>query len=151
MVSKINCGITGSSGILGSEFIKKKTIFEFKKNLKLSTENRIVILEDALEKAKSINLENPILKSLTYQNQVVNEPVSLFYMGSKILSHDIIYLKKLLIELENKQFDFELILDKPFNSPVKLISNFAYFATGSMLGLFLSLGIIFFKGILRNN
>ena len=24
MVSKINCGITGSSGILGSEFIKKK-------------------------------------------------------------------------------------------------------------------------------
>jgi len=134
-----------------AQFIKKKTTFEIKKNLKLSIVNKITIIENALENAKLINLENPILRSMNQINQVVNEPEDLFYKGSKILSQEIIYLKKLLIKLENDQFNFEIILDDPLNSPVNEMHNLVYFAIGLMLGLFLSLVIIFFKSILKNN
>jgi capsular polysaccharide biosynthesis protein len=82
---------------------------------------------------------------------VVNEPTDLFYKGSKILSQEIVDLKNLLIKLENEQFNFEIIVDKPLSSPVKKMPNLVYFAVGLMLGLFLSLGIVFFKGILKNN
>jgi LPS O-antigen subunit length determinant protein (WzzB/FepE family) len=133
-----------------AQFIKKKTIIETKKKLKFSIENMIVIYENSLEKAKLINLENPILKSMNQSTQVVNEPNDLFYKGSKILSHEITYLKRLLIKLENDQFYYEITTDKPFSSYVKT-SSLKYFAIALMIGLFLSLIIIFFKGILKNN
>jgi LPS O-antigen subunit length determinant protein (WzzB/FepE family) len=134
-----------------AEFIKKKTIVEIKKNLKLSIENKIIIFENALLNAKLINLENPILRSTNQQIQVVNDPEALFYKGSKILSQEIIHLKKLFLKLENEQFNFEMIVDKPFNSPVEATSNFIYVAAGLIFGLFLSLGIVFFKNTLKNN
>lgn len=127
------------------EFIQKKTVFEMKQNLKLSIENKIIILENALDKAKLINLENPILRSMNQSNQVVNEPEDLFYKGSKILSQEIIYLKKLLIKLENDQFNYEFISDKPLNSPVKEISNLIYSLLGAIFGLFFSLVFIYVK------
>jgi LPS O-antigen subunit length determinant protein (WzzB/FepE family) len=133
-----------------AQFIKKKTISNIKKNFQLSIENKITKLENALENAKLINLENPILRSLN-QNQVINEPEDLFYKGSKILSQEIIFLKRLLIKLENDQFNFDFISEKPLNSLIKEISNLGYFTIGLMLGLFLSLVIIYFKLILRNN
>jgi hypothetical protein len=83
--------------------------------------------------------------------QVVNEPGDLFYKGSKILSQEIIYLQRLLIKLENDQFNFEIVSDKSLNSPVQVMSKPSYFLVGLMIGLFLSLGIVFFKGILKNN
>jgi hypothetical protein len=130
------------------QFTKKKTLFEIKKNLKLSIENKITIYESSFEKAKLINLENPFLKPMSgTQFQVVNEPSDLFYKGSKILSHEINYLKKILTKLENDQFNFEIILDKPLISSVKETSNFTYFATGITFGLFLSLGIIFYRKV----
>lgn len=134
-----------------AKFIMKKTVFIMKKNLELSIGNRITIFENSLEKAKLINMENPILKSMNNTSQVVYEPENLFYKGSKILSHDIIYLKKLLIKLENDQFNFDFILDKPLNFPVKKMSYLAFFGIGLTLGIFLSLVIIFFKSILKNN
>jgi LPS O-antigen subunit length determinant protein (WzzB/FepE family) len=134
-----------------SQFIKKKTVFEIKEKLKLSAINRILTFENALENAKLINLENPILSSMNQTNQVVHEPEDLFYKGSKILSQEISYLKKLLIKLENDQFNFEAVIDKPLNSPVKKVHNLTYFAIGLMLGLFLSVGIIFFRDIFKNN
>jgi hypothetical protein len=134
-----------------AEFIKKKTVFEIKKNLKLSIINKIIAHENALENAILINLENPILRSMNQTNQVVNEPDDLFYKGSKILSQEIIYLKRLLIKLENDQFNFEIISDKPLSFPVNENLNLTYLAIGTMLGLFLSLGIIFFKSILKSN
>jgi capsular polysaccharide biosynthesis protein len=82
---------------------------------------------------------------------VVNEPNELFYKGSRILSQEIIHLKKLLIKLENDQFNFEIVSDKLLNSSVKKTPDLIYFVIGIMLGLFLSLGIIFLKGIIRNN
>lgn len=136
-----------------SEFVKKITIFELKKNLKLTIDNKIIIHEQALEKAKLINLEMPIIhKSFTNQNsQVVNEPMDLFYKGSKVLTQEIISNKKLLIKLENEQFNYEHLLDKSLSSQVDKMSNFTYSVMGIMLGLFLSLGVIFYKSDFKNN
>jgi LPS O-antigen subunit length determinant protein (WzzB/FepE family) len=134
-----------------SQFIKKKTVFEIKKKLKFSIENKITILQNALEKAKLINLEDPILRSMKQSNQVVNEPEDLFYKGSKILSQEIIYLKRLLIELENDQFNYEIVSDKPLHFPLDEMSNLKYFLIGIMFGLFLSLVVIFFRVFLKNN
>ena len=131
------------------EFIKKKTIVEFKNNLKLTLLNIINNHQEALEIAKKIQLENPIIKT-TSQQQAVNEPEALFYKGTKVISENLNYLNKRLIKLENDQFNYNIILQKaltlknPINLPL-------YFALGLMLGLFLSLVIIFFKGILKNN
>jgi LPS O-antigen subunit length determinant protein (WzzB/FepE family) len=133
------------------QFVKKKTIFEIKKNLKLSIENEIAKYENSLEKAKLINLENPILRSMNQTNQVVNEPNDLFYKGSKILLQEITYLKRLLIKLENDQFNYEIISNKSLKSQVTETLNLKYSAIGLIFGLLLSLGIIFFKAILKNN
>ena len=119
--------------------------------MKLSIENQLIIYENALEKAKLVNLENPFLQLMQQgTSQVVNEPMDLFYKGSKLLSQDIIHLKRLLINLQNEQFDFEIVLDKSLTSDEETL-NFKYFIIGIMLGLFLSLGIISFKSILNNN
>ena len=130
------------------EFIKKKTVLELKKHLKLSIENKLTKFENALENAKLINLENPILGMLNLKTQSINETEDLFYYGSKILSQEIIYLKRLLIKLENDQFNFEIISEKPSNSPVQEMFNLKYSVIGIIFGLFLSLGIISLR---RNN
>jgi hypothetical protein len=81
---------------------------------------------------------------------VINEPEALFYKGTKVLTQSIIIDQKLLQKIENDQFNFEIILDKPLISSVKETSNFVYFATGIILGLFLSLGIIFYRKVLSH-
>jgi LPS O-antigen subunit length determinant protein (WzzB/FepE family) len=131
------------------EFIKKKTIVEFKNNLKLTLLDTINNNQEALEIAKKIQLENPIIKN-TNQQLVVNEPEALFYKGTKVIAENINYLNKRLIKLENDQFDYNVILQKA-STLKKPTSLPLYFALGLMLGLFLSLGIIFFKGILKKN
>ncbi len=134
-----------------AEFIKKKTAFEFKKYLKLSIENKINYLEQALESAKIINLENPILKSMNQPSQVVNEPEALFYKGTKILAQNIIYLKKLSIKLENDQFNYNLISDSP-SFPINLSESLSlYSLAGLVFGFFFSLIIIFFKTKFNKN
>ena len=129
------------------EYVKKKNIIEFKKNLKSTIENRINNTENALETAKLINLENPILKS---QNQAVNEPEALFYKGTKVLSLSIIIDKKLLQKLENDQFNYISILDNGLPLRVNTISSYAFFSIGLFIGFFLSCMIIFFKSALKN-
>jgi LPS O-antigen subunit length determinant protein (WzzB/FepE family) len=137
------------------EFIKKKTIAELKNNLKLSLLNTIYYHQEDLEIAKKIQLENPILKTLSQQQAilVVNEPEALFYRGTKVLAENIINLNKRLIKLENDQFVYNIISKKPmtFSNSYNPKSLPLYFALGLMLGLFLSFVIIFFKGILKNN
>jgi LPS O-antigen subunit length determinant protein (WzzB/FepE family) len=130
------------------EYVKKKNIIELKKNLKSKIENRIVNTENALETAKLINLENPILKS-QYQNQVINEPDALFYIGTKALSQRIIIDKKLLQTLENDQFSYNVILDKGI--ALKINTESSYFSLiGLFIGFFLSCIILFFKNDLKN-
>jgi hypothetical protein len=132
------------------EFINKKNITELKKNLKAIIENRINYTQDALETAKLINLENPILKSPGNQNQVVNEPEALFYKGTKVLTQSIVIDKKLLQKLENDQFNYNPILDKGMTLKINTISSYAFVAIGLFIGFFLSCIIIFFKNALKN-
>jgi LPS O-antigen subunit length determinant protein (WzzB/FepE family) len=132
------------------EFIRKKNIIEFKKNLKSTIENRINYTQDALETAKLINLENPILKSSDRQNQVVNEPEALFYKGTKVLSQSIIIDKKLLQKLENDQFDYNPILTTEISLKINTISSNTFFSIGLFFGFILSSIIIFFKSALKN-
>jgi LPS O-antigen subunit length determinant protein (WzzB/FepE family) len=135
-----------------AEFIKEKSIIQFKKNLKLSIENRVYIFEKALELANAIQLENPIT-TLTFPLQAEIEQENLFYLsykGSKILSSEILYLKKILTKLENDQFNYNLILDKESNLSNISRSSFIYSLWGLAFGLLLSFVIIFFKSGLKN-
>lgn len=133
-----------------TDFIKKKTIIELKNNLKLTIQNKINDNEQALEIASIIGLEDPILKSAK-KNQLLPEVEDLFYKGSKVLSQNIINLKKLLIKLENDPFNYDPKLDRSaiseFNS--KRLT-FDYFS-GLILGFILSCLIIFFRSSIRNN
>ena len=132
------------------EYVKKKSVIEFKKNLKLTIENRINNTNDALETAKSINLENPILKSSDRESQVINEPDALFYKGVKVLSQSINIDKKLLQKLENDQFNYNLILDKGIALEINKVDSYFFFLIGLFIGFFLSCVIIFFKSALKN-
>jgi hypothetical protein len=132
------------------EFVKKKTAIELKKNLQLLIVNKIVFFERAFQLAKSVNIESPIGTIIPLNHNVIASS-DLIYKGSKILSLEIVYLKELLVKLENEQFNFQIILDKSSITPTEVISNHKYFAAGLILGLFLSLVIIFFKSILKNN
>jgi LPS O-antigen subunit length determinant protein (WzzB/FepE family) len=130
------------------EFIKKKTTVQFKNILKLTIVNSINNHQEAFEIAKKIQLENPIIKTIN-QQQVVNEPEALFYKGTIVLSENLISLNKKLIKLENDQFVFDVILQKPITFLDDSTNPRLYFALGVMLGLFLSLVIIYLKNILK--
>jgi len=134
-----------------ANYVKKKNIIEFKKNLKLMIEHRINITDDALEIAKLINLDNPILKSADRQSQVINEPEALFYKGTKVLGQSIIIDKKLLQKLENDQFNYNPILEKGIALEINTKPSNFFLLIGLFIGFFLSLIIIFFKGIFKNN
>jgi LPS O-antigen subunit length determinant protein (WzzB/FepE family) len=132
------------------EFIKNKTIFETKINFKYLIEQKKFLYEDSFEKAKLINLENPIQRSIN-EYIIVNKPEDIFYKGTKILALEITALKKLLIKLENEQFNYNIILDKSLSSRINETGKLKYFQLGLMFGLILSFVIIFFKSILKNN
>jgi LPS O-antigen subunit length determinant protein (WzzB/FepE family) len=129
------------------EFIKKKTIVEIKNNLKLTLLNTINNHQEALEIAKKIQLENPIIKTTNHQYQVT-EPKALFYKGTKVISENLNYLNKRMIKLENDQFNYNIILQKALTlkNPTSLP---LYFVLGLILGSFLSLIIIYLKNILK--
>jgi len=130
-----------------AEFTKKKAIFEFKNFTKLTLLNNINNSLEALEIAKKIQLENPIIKT-TSQQQIVTEPEALFYKGTKVLTENLNYLNIRLIKLENDQFNYNIILQNALTK--KKSKNFPlYFVFGLMLGLFLSLTIIYLKNILK--
>jgi capsular polysaccharide biosynthesis protein len=88
---------------------------------------------------------------MTNQQQVslvITEPEALFYKGTKVLSENLNYINKRLIKLENDQFNYNIILQKAstlkITNPVPL--NFVF---GLILGLILSLVIIYLKNILK--
>ena len=127
------------------EFIKKKTIVELKNNLKLTLLNSIHDHQEALEIAKKIQLENPIIKTT---QQAVNEPEALFYKGTKVISENLNNLNKRLIKLENDQFNYNAVLQKALT--LDNSTNLSlYFVLGLILGSFLSLVIIYLKSILK--
>jgi hypothetical protein len=128
------------------EFINKKIIVEFKNLLKLTLLNTINNHLEALEIAKKVQLENPIVAT-SRQQQVVVEPEALFYKGTKVLSGNLNHLNERLIKLENEQFNYNIILEVLTLKNQKSLS--LYFVFGLILGLFLSLVIIYLKNILK--
>jgi LPS O-antigen subunit length determinant protein (WzzB/FepE family) len=125
------------------QFIKSIAVIEFKKNLKLSIENQINIYEQDLEIAKIIQLENPIIKSTTNFNLVINEPDPFYYKGTKVLSQQIVYLKKTLLKLEKDQFNHDFILEIISRPSSDILENqLAVRFFGFLFGLFLSIIII---------
>ena len=132
------------------QFIKNITVIEFKKNLKLSIENQINTYEQDLEIAKIIQLENPIIKSTTNFNLVINAPDSLYYKGTKVLSQKIVYLKKTLLKLEKDQFNYNLVLETISRPSSDILENqLAVMFFGFLFGLFLSIIIIFIRAGLQ--
>jgi len=123
-----------------AEFIKNKTITEFKKKLKLTIEYNIEMHALALQSAKITNIENPI---------VAAESRPLFYKGTKILSEDIISLKKLIVRLENDKFNYDYILDRSALVSVDLKNLNTYSIIGIIFGFFLSLIFIYYKNLLN--
>jgi LPS O-antigen subunit length determinant protein (WzzB/FepE family) len=134
-----------------AEFVKENFIVKLKKNLTLQIKNHINIYEEALELAKIIQLENPIVYSpLIPDLKGVLNSEHLSYNGIKILSYQIVYLKKLIIKLENDQFNYTIMLDKA-SYPVNVSKPlFIYYYLGAVIfGLLLAFIIIFFKNILK--
>ena len=132
------------------EFTKNKQIIELENKLKLLINDDIAVLQEALESAKQINLENPVLNAIDSRNAVANNSEFLFIKGSKILTQEITHLKKILTNLENNKLDYNSILDKA--SVVFVVSKFSflYIILGLVFGFFLSLVIVFFKAINKN-
>lgn len=126
-------------------FTRNKTIFEFKKILKNAISNSINEHEQALDIAKKINLENPILKSMG-QNSVVYEPDTLFYKGIKVLGETIFYYKKIYMAVDSFQFDYNPILDKASKPEYNIFKSvYLYILLGFIFGVIISLIIIFFR------
>ena len=133
------------------EFIKKKTVFEFKERIKLLIEYKIKIHEDSLEIAKLINLENPFFQKFAVPGmQAINQPDGLMYRGTKILSRDINNNIKLLKKIENEQFNYNAVLDKGIMFKINTKPMYFYFSIGLFIGFFLSCIIIYFKTVLKN-
>jgi LPS O-antigen subunit length determinant protein (WzzB/FepE family) len=133
------------------QFIKSIAVIEFKKNLKLSIENQINIYEQNLEIAKIIQLENPIIKSTTNFNLVINEPDPFYYKGTKVLSQKIVYLKKTLLKLEKDQFNHDFILEIISRPSSDILDNqLAVMLFGFLFGLFFSIIIIFLRPVIQN-
>ena len=128
-------------------FVKQVTESEFKEQLKESIKNEIKIYEQNLEIAKTINLENPILKSFTEGNSVVNEPQALFYKGSKVLSLQKFYLEELLKETDIFALNYDPILEQASNATLITKSANTFAAIAFALGLFFSFIVIFVRSI----
>jgi hypothetical protein len=124
------------------EFVRKKTIFEFKTKLKLTIENKLTNFEQALEINKLINLEKKI--SLDQKNSDMQDNI--------ILSQYILNSKKLISKLENDQFNYNAILDKssPPQLQISKISTPFMIILSLISGLLLSLVIIFLKSHKKN-
>jgi LPS O-antigen subunit length determinant protein (WzzB/FepE family) len=134
-------------------FIKNITEQHFKKSLKIEIENQISVLTNNLQIAEKIFLKNPISKEpgfiiYTQQNEI-------FYKGSEILSLEIQYYKNSFKEIDQLKLDYKnfSIAPKlnPSNQNISTNTAVYYGFFGMVLGLFLSILIIYLKIIIRNN
>ena len=128
-------------------FIKQLTESNSKEQFIENIKNEIKIYNRSLEIAKKINLENPILKSFVQGNSVVNEPVTLFYKGSKVLDLQKSYLEELLKEIDNFSLNYNPILEQASNATLITKSANTFAAIAFALGLFFSFIVIFARSI----
>jgi len=128
-------------------YIKKVSLDEYREQLKESIKNEIEIYDQNYKISKSINLENPILKSFAEGYSVVNEPQALFYKGSKVLSLQKSYLEELLKETDNSTFNFNLILEHASIPTLVTKSSSFFMVIAFAFGLFFSIIVIFIRSM----
>ena len=124
------------------EFIKNKTVKNFKDNLNREIEYSIKLWDISLQLAEHANLESPS------KNQSIFFDDTKFLLGTSIIKKIIEDKKKLAAELANYQLNlnYNPIIDKS-NSIIFSKSLTLYAFVGLVLGFFLSLIIIFIKNI----
>jgi LPS O-antigen subunit length determinant protein (WzzB/FepE family) len=126
-------------------FVQQKTVNMFKQQLVQSIINEISIHQNHLEIAKKIALENPILQSMLENENRKAISVSaldgLYYKGTKVITQQIIYLNKLLNEVENLTLDYDLILEQASSETLIIKSPTTYALITFLFGLFFSLMI----------
>jgi len=139
------------------EFINKKNKSNFKNNLKIELEYKINLNQQALNDAKLLlNSKNPTLRLPDNLKDKTVDLENFLYKSDLLLIRDIntfslnaVKLNKLLEHLENNQFNYNIILDKA-SPPVLIKDNVSFFLiSGLIMGLILSLVILFFKSICK--
>ena len=111
--------------------------------------NRIETYQHNLIIAESIELNNPLIfqekKNTEKNTQLINEPKALFYLGSKVLKIELerfkIYKNLKIIELT----DYDPIVDLVTITPVFKKKKLLYTLIGSIIGLCISIFIIFIR------
>jgi len=129
-------------------FIKDLTIEETRNFLQLKILSELKKNQQALNVAKIINLQNPLLQSdKDNSSRVISEPREIFYLGEKVLNEKIINLNKLLTELSVYNFNYNPILinSSPEQAPVDRV--FMSVVAGLLFGFFLSVSVIYLKKI----
>jgi capsular polysaccharide biosynthesis protein len=132
-----------------AEFIKNKTIIEFKNILELSIQSQIIDVEQALEITKIIKKEDPSAYDPSAYLVYTENKNMLFNRGSKILFQDLVNLKRLLAVLKDDQFSYNFIINKAANISNVSMPHSQYYMGGLVIGFFLSLVIVFLKSILN--
>lgn len=131
-------------------FVKKKTETNFKEKISQDIVNKINIYKKNLEIAEKIGLEAPMSRNMSSNGHMSNRyDEDLFYQGTKILSQQIAYQNKILKENNDKIINYNPILDKASKATLVLKSPAIYGVIAFILGLFLSLIIIFIRNIVK--
>ena len=131
-------------------YIKDKSLRKFLELNEYILDNQIEIYQHNLIIAEGIELNNPLIlqekKNNDRNTQIINEPKALFYLGSKVLKYELErfknYKKSKIIELiEYVPITDDIVVKKVF----KKKKLFLYTSAGFIIGLCLSIFIIFFK------
>jgi len=124
------------------EFTKNILLLDLKMSVKIIFESKIKEIEHAIIIAKKINLEDPIKMN---KDQLENSEYQYLYLeGVKVLESKILIFKKKIIDLENIKITINPFLEKASKRELFSYTRFNLY-TGFLLGLFFSLGIVFFK------
>lgn len=118
------------------EFIKKKTIIEFKNRLKLSIIYQIEHLKNEIEITSRLQKEESTLILDTL----------VLHKGSKFLTKELLMYEKIFLKLESEKFDYNHAVDNSTLTENKTnLSSLQFSLFGFFLGIFLSISVIFFK------
>lgn len=102
-------------------------------------------LKKNLEIAKKINLDEPIFKSKDPSFRILNEPISIFYMGTIVLESKLEFIDELIETNKNFSLDFKIIYEKPARAIMLNISPLLFGFTSLLLTFFILVPIITFK------
>jgi hypothetical protein len=127
------------------KFTQKNTTIELKKYLKLMIEDEIKIHRDALKLAKVIDLQNSIQFEPNSKMKIEALQKDLYFHGSEILSQKIIFLENFLKQLENEEFNYNMISEGPTIIKPALPSLLYILSSGLLFGLIISFIIILKK------